>query len=105
MSPIVARSRFRLDINFAHTFHSFPEDAGLHTGFHAWSRSSTAAPPFGQTRGMDLTPASDVLLCVFAGRLGPRHFAGECAREPQAVSLPQCDNVERRSLRGYFFLC
>ena len=42
---------------------------------------------FGQTRGMELTPASDVLLCVFTGRLGPRHFAGECAGEPQAVSL------------------
>ena len=42
---------------------------------------------FGQTRGMELTPASYVLLCVFTGRLGPRYFAGECAREPQAVAL------------------
>ena len=36
---------------------------------------------------MDFTPASNVLSHPFTGRLRPRHFAGECAHEPLAVSL------------------
>ena len=42
---------------------------------------------FRQPPEMDLTPASNVLSYPFTGRLRPRHFAGECAHKPRAVSL------------------
>ena len=41
----------------------------------------------GQPHGMELTPANDVLLYLFPRDLRPRHFAGESAHEPRAVSL------------------
>ena len=41
----------------------------------------------GQPRGMELTPANDVLLYLFPRDLRPRHFAGESAHEPRTVSL------------------
>ena len=41
----------------------------------------------GQPHGMELTPANDVLLHLFPRDLRPRHFAGESAHEPRAVSL------------------
>ena len=42
---------------------------------------------FRQPPEMDFTPASNVLSHPFTGRLRPRHFAGECAHKPHAVSL------------------
>ena len=42
---------------------------------------------FRQPAEMDFTPASNVLSRPLTGRLRPRHFAGESAHEPLAVSL------------------
>jgi len=52
---------------------------------------------------MDFTPARNVLSHSFTGRLRPRHFAGECAHKPRAVSLHDQTVSKGKSKGSSFF--